>query len=110
MEVAKGYKQTEVGVIPEDWDVEKIINSCSYADYRGKTPPKTESGTFLVTARNVRMGFIDYVDSKEYVPTALYDQIMSRGKPRIGGVVITTEAPLGNVAQIDREDIAFSLK
>ena len=103
-----GYKQTEAGVIPENWAVTTIIDCCDYADYRGKTPPKTQSGTFLVTARNVRKGFIDYVDSQEFVPSALYDQIMRRGKPRIGDVLITTEAPLGNVAQIDREDVALA--
>jgi type I restriction enzyme S subunit len=108
MEVKPGYKQTEVGVIPEAWEVKPIIDCCEYADYRGKTPPKTQSGTFLVTARNVRKGFIDYADSQEFVSSALYDQIMRRGKPRIGDVLITTEAPLGNVAQIDREDVALA--
>jgi type I restriction enzyme S subunit len=103
-----GYKQTEVGVIPEEWEVTTITDCCDYADYRGKTPPKTQSGTFLVTARNVRKGFIDYLDSQEFVPSALYDQIMRRGKPRIGDVLITTEAPLGNVAQIDCEDVALA--
>ena len=29
-----------------------------FLDYRGKTPPKTESGIKLLTAKNVRMGFI----------------------------------------------------
>ena len=103
-----GYKQTEVGLIPEDWEIVSIINCCDYADYRGKTPPKTASGTFLVTAKNVRMGFIDYQESQEYVETALYDSIMRRGKPLIGDILITTEAPLGNVAQVDREDIALA--
>lgn len=108
MELKEGYKLTEAGVVPENWNIERIIDCCEYADYRGKTPPKTQSGTFLVTARNVRMGYIDYVDSQEFVPTSLYDQIMRRGKPRIGDVLITTEAPLGNVAQIDREDVALA--
>jgi type I restriction enzyme S subunit len=106
--IPPGYKQTEVGVIPEEWEVTTIIDCCDYADYRGKTPPKTQSGTFLVTARNVRKGFIDYMDSQEFVPSALYDVIMRRGKPCIGDVLITTEAPLGNVAQIDREDVALA--
>lgn len=108
MEIKAGYKQTEVGVIPEDWEIARIIDCCSYADYRGKTPPKSSSGTVLVTARNVRKGFIDYEGSQEYVPTDLYDQIMRRGRPRAGDILITTEAPLGNVAQVDREDIALA--
>ncbi len=108
MEVRKGYKRTEVGVIPENWNTELLIQCCDYVDYRGKTPHKTASGTFLITARNVRKGFVDYEISKEYVPTEEYDFTMSRGKPRLGDVIITTEAPLGNVAQINREDVALA--
>ena len=108
MDVKPGYKRTEVGVIPESWEVKPILSCCEYADYRGKTPPKTASGTFLITARNVRRGFIDYEESQEYVPVELYEQIMRRGKPCIGDVLITTEAPLGNVAQVDREDVALA--
>lgn len=108
MEVKSGYKQTDVGVIPEDWALASLIDWCDYADYRGKTPPKTQSGTILITARNVRQGFIDYEESQEYVATEQYDLIMRRGKPRIGDVIITTEAPVGNVAQLDREDIALA--
>lgn len=108
MELKAGYKHTDVGIIPEQWEVQALINCCDYADYRGKTPPKTSSGTFLITARNVRKGFIDYDESKEYVATDQYDTIMRRGRPQIGDVLITTEAPLGNVAQIDREDVALA--
>lgn len=28
MELKPGYKQTEVGVIPEDWDVEPLVRVC----------------------------------------------------------------------------------
>jgi type I restriction enzyme S subunit len=108
MVVKPGYRQTEVGVIPEEWKIQPIIACCEYADYRGKTPPKTQYGIFLVTARNVRMGYIDYKESQEFVPSELYEQIMRRGKPQIGDVLITTEAPLGNVAQVDREDVALA--
>ena len=103
-----GYKQTEIGVIPEDWEVKKISECTDYVDYRGKTPKKTTSGRFLVTAKNIRTGYIDYEISKEYVPEDEYISIMKRGLPLIGDIVITTEAPLGNVALIDREDIALA--
>jgi type I restriction enzyme S subunit len=108
MEVRRGYKQTDIGIFPENWAVQPLVHCCDYADYRGKTPPKTPSGIFLITARNVRKGFIDYEESKEYVATNQYELIMRRGKPHIGDVLITTEAPLGNVAQIDREDVALA--
>lgn len=81
---------------------------CEIVDYRGKTPVKSEEGVFLVTAKNIRQGYIDYEKSKEYIPANTYEEVMHRGLPRIGDVLITTEAPCGYVAQVDREDIALA--
>jgi type I restriction enzyme S subunit len=78
------------------------------SDYRGKTPEKVEDGVFLLTAKNVRMGFIDYEASKEYVAEEDYAEIMRRGLPKRGDLIFTTEAPLGNVALVDREDVAMA--
>ena len=81
---------------------------CDIVDYRGKTPRKVDDGIFLVTAKNIRKGFIDYDKSKEYISPEDYDEVMHRGFPKIGDVLITTEAPCGNVAQIDNENIALA--
>ena len=77
-------------------------------DYRGKTPTKTDKGIFLVTAKNVKDGFIDYETSREYISEIDYEEVMHRGKPEIGDVLITTEAPCGNVAQVNCADIALA--
>jgi type I restriction enzyme S subunit len=81
---------------------------CDYVDYRGKTPKKTTEGVFLVTAKNIRMGYIDYKTSQEFISADDYSVVMRRGLPEIGDVLITTEAPCGFVAQVDREDIALA--
>ena len=52
--VPQGYKQTKVGVIPEEWEVAQIKEITDYVDYRGKTPKKVNSGTLLVTAKNIK--------------------------------------------------------
>ena len=85
-----------------------MIEVCDYVDYRGKTPCKTESGIFLVTAKNVKAGYIDYACSKEYISENDYEEVMHRGKPEIGDVLITTEAPCGNVAQVNKPNIALA--
>ena len=102
------YKETELGWVPKDWDVEPLEEVADFVDYRGKTPPKSEFGIFLVTARNIKDDVIDYEISKEYIPEYAYEMAMSRGRVNIGDVLITTEAPMGNVAQIDREYIALA--
>ena len=85
-----------------------LENCCDYVDYRGKTPKKTDRGIFLVTAKNIRQGYIDYESSKEYVSPDDYEEIMHRGLPEIGDVLFTTEAPCGFVAQIDNDKVALA--
>lgn len=77
-------------------------------DYRGKTPEKVTEGVLLVTARNICEGVLDYEKSAEFVRADEYEEIMRRGRPLIGDVLFTTEAPLGQVANVDREDIALA--
>lgn len=81
---------------------------CDIVDYRGKTPKKTNEGIFLVTAKNIRKGYIDYEKSQEFISEQDYAEVMRRGMPKVGDVLITTEAPCGNVAQVDEENIALA--
>lgn len=98
-----------LGEVPLHWRVLPFTKYVSEkSDYRGATPEKVHEGVFLVTAKNVRMGFIDYESSQEYVAVDEYDEIMRRGLPKKGDILFTTEAPLGNVALVDREDIALA--
>ncbi|ADY80763.1 restriction endonuclease S subunits-like protein [Acinetobacter pittii PHEA-2] len=90
------------------WVEIKITDVADYVDYRGKTPRKVEDGILLVTAKNIRFGYIDYSISQEYICSDDFDEVMRRGRAEIGDVLITTEAPLGNVASVDRENIALA--
>jgi len=77
-------------------------------DYRGKTPPKHESGVRLITAKVIKDGFIRE-ERAEYISDKTYSLWMSRGYPKQYDIVITTEAPLGEVAQLrSTEKIALA--
>lgn len=106
--IPQGYKESPLGIIPKDWEVKKLGEVCDYVDYRGKSPNKTSKGVFLVTAKNIRDGYIDYDVSQEYIPLDEFEETMRRGKAQVGDVLITTEAPLGHVAQIDNPNIALA--
>ncbi len=85
------------------WQTKKLGDVCRFIDYRGKTPQKTTSGLRLVTAKNVKMGYLQEMP-REYVAPKSYDGWMTRGIPKMGDVLFTTEAPLANVAQLDTEE------
>jgi len=83
----------------EEW-MESII------DYRGKTPEKTTSGIPLITAKVIKGGRIE--TPSEFIAADAYDEWMRRGIPEAGDVVITTEAPLGEVAQLPKGKVALA--
>ena len=86
-----------LGLIPASWSVRPFLRCVqSRVDYRGATPKKVDDGVLLVTARNVRQGWIDYGVSEKYVSADEYDEIMRRGLPQIDHLLFTMEAPLGN--------------
>ena len=75
-------------------------------DYRGKSPEKTTFGVPLVTAKIVKGGRIE--KPEEFIAEADFDDWMRRGMPKPGDIVMTTEAPLGEVAQLDGRKVALA--
>ena len=83
----------------EEW-MESII------DYRGKTPEKTTAGIPLITAKVIKGGRIE--TPSEFIAADAFEEWMRRGIPQAGDVVITTEAPLGEVAQLPKGEVALA--
>ena len=79
MEIKKGYKMTDVGVIPEDWEVKKIEPDLG----RVKSGKRLPLGYFVIPNKNnhpyirvidMNMGYID-TSSIMYVPEEAYNYI-----------------------------------
>jgi type I restriction enzyme S subunit len=87
----------------DQWVDAVIEDHIKFIDYRGRTPNKTQEGMRLITAKNVKMGFLQ-TEPQEFVAPDIYDDWMTRGIPQKGDVLFTTEAPLGNVAQLDTDE------
>lgn len=101
------YHQTKLGWLPLGWEVHSIRSAVrNIIDYRGVPPPKASSGVPLITAKNVRFGYLD-PEPREFIAEADFKSWMRRGLPSVGDVIFTTEAPLGNVAQIPDYDLAL---
>ena len=88
--------------------IEMRLEDCMDAiiDYRGKTPKKVDNGIPLITAKIIKNGRIHEVN--EFIAIDDYDDWMVRGLPLEGDVVLTTEAPLGEVAQLDARKVALA--
>lgn len=90
------------------WVESNIGAEVRFIDYRGRTPVKTGSGIRLITAKNVKMGYLQE-SPMEFIAADSYESWMTRGIPKKGDVLFTTEAPLANVAQLDTDEkVAFA--
>lgn len=87
----------------EGWEDKKLIEINKFIDYRGKTPNKTPNGIRLITAKNVRMGYLKD-EPEEFINPDDYDAWMTRGIPKKGDVLFTTEAPLANVTLLNTDN------
>ena len=79
----------------------------SLIDYRGKTPKKSETGIMTLSAKSVKNNHIDYSQCY-FISEEEYKRFMVRGIPKKGDILLTTEAPLGCVARLDRDDVAIA--
>ena len=84
---------------PDTWRWRGLADLVLFVDYRGKTPTKIPSGVRLLTAKNVRKGIIN-LKPEEFLSESDYHKWMTRGFPKAGDVLFTTEAPMGNAAVI----------
>lgn len=93
-QVPKGWRICQLSDV-----VEEII------DFRGRTPLKIGmiwgGGDIpALSANNVEMGRINLKKETYYGSEALYKKWMNKGGAEKGDILLTMEAPLGNVAQI----------
>ncbi len=92
-----------------DW-LERPLEECLEAliDYRGKSPTKSASGIPVISAKVVKSGRIEEPIEQTIAP-GYYGEWMRRGLPIPGDVIMTTEGPLGEVAQLDERTAKFAL-
>lgn len=94
------YQETPIGWIPREWIFTTCAAVCEQIiDCKNRTPPETPDGHPAIRTPNVRNGeFVDkellFTDARSY---AIWT---ARGKPKVGDVVITREAPVGEVCMI----------
>jgi len=77
-----------------------------FIDYRGKSPEKSTKGIPLITAKIVKEKEVKVPN--EFIHPDSYDAWMRRGIPKPGDVIITTEAPMGEVALVPEFRAAFA--
>ena len=88
------------------WPMRPVNELCELAvDCVNKTAPIVEYNTEfkMIRTTNVKNGFID-LDEVRYVTEEVFEKWTRRSKPQFGDVILTREAPVGEVGRFTSDD------
>src|ERR1035437_9448953 len=91
------------------WRRVPIVDLCTaHVDCVNRTAPAVREPTpfKMIRTTNVKDGFID-TDNVRFVTEATYRKWTRRLVPRRGDVILTREAPLGDVGKVRNDDLLF---
>jgi type I restriction enzyme, S subunit len=98
-----------VKLFPENWRTEPVHTLChEVVDCVNKTAPVVSTPTDfkMIRTTNVKAGAIDLTDCR-FVDDATYAKWTRRVKPRRNDIVLTREAPLGEVGLLRSDENVF---
>jgi type I restriction enzyme, S subunit len=99
--IPKGYKQSDIGIIPDDWEATAAARLCKLVvDCKNRTPPVIDGDEFaVVRTPNVRNGKFIREDLR-FTDECSFHAWTVRATPQVGDILITREAPLGEVCLV----------
>lgn len=95
-------KQTEIGLIPDDWEVKKLEEICyQIGDIDHKMPASVSNGIpYLMTGDFIGENEFNFADSKK-ISLADYNSLSKKIKPELNDVIFARYASIGAVRFIE---------
>lgn len=106
--VKQGYKQTEVGVIPEDWNQHSLSTiTTQIIDGTHHTPKYTDSGVPFLRVTDIQNSSIDFDDLK-FISQDEHQILKRRCNPEKGDLLLSKNGTIG-IPKIVSWDWEFSV-
>ena len=107
------FKETEIGEIPEDWEVEELQKISKVIDSCHKTPKYSPEGIAMVRVTDIKYGDIDLKDTLK-VTKEVYEEFTLNHKPKKNDIVIAfsgsgTSKNVVKALKLARNSEAFSI-
>lgn len=108
-QLRKGYKQTEIGVIPDDWECKELRNYFSFISYGFTNPmPTVSDGIFMITANDIKNGIIQLDSARKTTIQAYNIALSDKSKPKKNDILLTKDGSLGRLALVGNEKICIN--
>jgi type I restriction enzyme, S subunit len=102
-------QRAEIGQVPSHWEVAPLSAFVSRVTYGFTNPmPTVDDGPFMVTAKDIHDGRIDYSTARHTDWKAYRNDLTDKSRPRINDVLLTKDGSIGRVAICDRADVCIN--
>jgi type I restriction enzyme, S subunit len=101
--IPKGYKQTEVGVIPEDWETSEFIKLAKVIDSLHKTPEFCADGYAMVRVADIKTGNLCLHETLK-VCDAVFEEFVRNYRPKKGDIVLSRVGSYGVSSFVETDE------
>ncbi len=105
----EGYKKTEVGVIPSDWEVDVLKRFWSVTDCKHITAEFVLNGIPIASIREVQSYFVELANAKQTTQHYYFELIEGGRKPQPSDLIFSRNATVGEVAQVTEWHPPFAM-
>lgn len=108
-ELFESYLEGVFGIAKTKWPRYQLSNYLDLITYGFTNPmPTTSSGPYMVTAKNVKGGIVDYETSRRTSQEAFDELITDKSRPQKGDVLLTKDGTLGRLAVVERANLCIN--
>ena len=102
-----GYKQTEVGVIPEDWHAEELSKMCWFQEGPGlRNWQFTNSGMKVINVTNLENGYLNLERTSRYISTEEFQRMYQHFEVDDKDIVVASSGnSYAKVAVVRKQDL-----
>ena len=104
----KGYKQSELGEVPEDWDITILSEMCDVRDGTHDSPKYKDYGIPLVTSKNIVDDILD-LTNVSFISEGDALEINKRSRVHKGDLIMSMIGTVGSAVLL-REEPSFCIK
>lgn len=101
--IPEGYKQTEVGVIPEDWERSRISNIATVVDSLHQTPTFSSTGYAMVRVADIKTGNLN-LSGALTVSKEIFEEFTRNYLPKKGDIVLSRVGSYGVSSYVETNE------
>ena len=111
--VREGYKKTELGWIPEDWEVRRLGESCELlkdGTHSSHIDVEPSQGLPLLSAKDINNGKIFFSQESRHISEVDFKQIHKSYFLSDGDILLTIVASIGRVAVVENYERNYTIQ